>query len=152
MRDILTQQGVPEAQKVVARPDADKIYHHLQVLLTVMDQKHQEALFAREQALLEAKNEIVLENASSAVPEEVVRLLAGVLESAYAQRKETAARQILADIRFYLHSCGVEVVDYSGKDAAFFDCMPSKAEDTVRPALVQGGVLLCRGLAVTAEE
>ena len=81
------------------------------------------------------------------MPEEELQLLSALLQAAYLQKDEPYARQILSEIRFYLHQRTVEVLEYDESVKNYFDRLPSKREGTIRPALVQSGVLLVKGLA-----
>ena len=54
---------------------------------------------------------------------------------------------IVIDVKFFLHARGIEAVDYTDEHRNWFDRMPGKKNETLRPALVMDDVLLKKGLA-----
>ena len=74
-------------------------------------------------------------------------LLSSLLEAAYAHRDDADAVEMIADIRFYLHGKGVDMTDYDPDHAMWFELLPAPQSGTLRPALVQEGRLLKKGLA-----
>lgn len=73
-------------------------------------------------------------------------LFAELLETAYAAGDE-GARESAAAIRFYLHSAGVDVVDYAPGKESWFEFLPAPRPGTMRPALAGEGKLIKKGLA-----
>lgn len=73
-------------------------------------------------------------------------LFAELLETAYAAGDE-GARESAAAIRFYLHSAGVDVVDYAPGKESWFEFLPAPRAGTMRPALAGEGKLIKKGLA-----
>ena len=53
-------------------------------------------------------------------------------------------------VRYYLHRKQVETVEFGGGKREWFELLPGKQDVTLRPALVRDGVLIRKGLAVTA--
>ena len=121
--------------------DHNKLYHSLLAVLTVVDRN-----------LGEVENAARLNMADSAeirreadTPQ--LNLLADLLEQAYTQKEEEWAEEIISEIRFYLHRKGIDTLDYSPDRSKWFDMMPAQSDGTLRPALVEDGVLLKKGLA-----
>ena len=121
--------------------DHNKLYHSLLAVLTVVDRN-----------LGEVENAAKLNMADSAeirreadTPQ--LNLLADLLEQAYTQKEEEWAEEIISEIRFYLHRKGIDTLDYSPDRSKWFDMMPAQSDGTLRPALVEDGVLLKKGLA-----
>ncbi len=121
--------------------DSNKLYHSLLAILTVVDRN-----------LGEVENASRLTMADSAeirreadTPQ--LNLLADLLEQAYTQREEEWAEEIISEISFYLHRKGIDTLDYSPDRSKWFDMMPAQSDGTLRPALVEDGVLLKKGLA-----
>ena len=73
-------------------------------------------------------------------------LFTELLETAYAAGDE-GARESAAAIRFYLHSAGVDVVDYAPGKESWFEFLPAPRPGTMRPALAGEGKLIKKGLA-----
>ena len=99
--------------------DHNKLYHSLLAVLTVVDRN-----------LGEVENAAKLTMADSA---EIRR------------EADTPQLNLLAD--FYLHRKGIDTLDYSPDRSKWFDMMPAQSDGTLRPALVEDGVLLKKGLA-----
>lgn len=84
---------------------------------------------------------------SGTADEATIDLLVALMEAKASGRDEVAMRS-LAQAEQYLHMLGVEVVDYTGEQAAHFDILPTMGEArTIRPALIRDGVVLRRGMA-----
>ena len=76
--------------------------------------------------------------------ETVLSLMASLLESPDAPSEE--AKQALRML-------GIDVVDFSPKQAAYFDILPTLSQGrTLRPALLRAGKLLRKGVATRREE
>ena len=124
-------------------PDADRIYHHLLTLTMVLDRNLAEVRGSRRIAEKSGAA------AADGVPAEpaLTELLSQLMETAYAQEDRDAAADLTEAIRYYLHTKGVEAVDYAGDNSAAFDLLPAEREETLRPALLAGGRVLKKGLA-----
>ena len=138
--------GSPRAaagRQIVEIPvDADKIWHHLVMITTVVDQNLQTG------ALLPPAEAPALSAAGSGeAGDSELKLLSGLLETAYARADDPDMADVASEIRFYLHGKGVETVDYSPENARWFTRMPSKRAGTLRPALVKDGEVLVKGMA-----
>ncbi len=122
-------------------PDGEKTYHILLNSVLTMDrileQVRNEELLAEKKALMEEKDSMKKED---------IRLLSDLLESAYAENSEYG-RQIVSELKFYLHRKNIDVVDYDGSNRDYFELMPSESAGTIRPALVIAGSVLRKGLA-----
>ncbi|MBR4462566.1 MAG: hypothetical protein IKS51_08315 [Erysipelotrichaceae bacterium] len=122
-------------------PDGEKTYHILLNSVLTMDrileQVRNEELLEEKKALMEEKDRLKKED---------VQLLSDLLESAYGEDNEYS-KQIVSEIRFYLHRKNIDVVDYDGSNRTYFELMPSESAGTIRPALVIAGTVLRKGLA-----
>ena len=137
----------PERREVTAemKPDAQKIYHTLFAAAEVCDRVLEDALLAERRKSGELHLSM---DRKSTVPEEELSLLTTILESAYAaEAEDDAAQGIISEIRFYLHKRGVEMEECNDSNARWFTRMPGSRRRTVRPALVQNGTVLVKGLA-----
>ena len=123
-------------------PDGEKTYHILlNSVLTmdrILDQVRNEEELESKKALLDEKDDLKKEDIS---------LLSDLLESAYGEGESEYAKQIISEVKFYLHQKKIDVVDYDGENRDFFELMPSETAGTIRPALVIAGALLRKGLA-----
>ncbi|MBQ6594750.1 MAG: hypothetical protein IJH78_03715 [Clostridia bacterium] len=73
-----------------------------------------------------------------------------ILEAAYSMLEgENAedAREITANIRFYLHGKDIEVLDYAEDRRGMFELLPGRSGKTLRPALIRDGKTVRKGLA-----
>lgn len=76
----------------------------------------------------------------------LVEMFASLLDEIYAMDTSESKDAMLSAIRYYLHKGNVELLEYSKDEARKFDVLPGKGE-TMRPAIVQEGKLLKKGLA-----
>ena len=147
------QKGKPvkaqaSQRKIEKCVDAEKLYHDLSTLMTVMDENLEEIESSAAEADRTEETETGPEVLDSSVLDaDFLSLLASVLESVYVSGEDAYAQEIVAQIRFFLHKYGIEMVDYSADQQQLFDLMPSLHEQTIRPALVHEGVLLSKGLS-----
>ena len=122
-------------------PDGEKTYHILlNGILTmdrILEQVRNEELLEEKKALMEDKDSLKKED---------IRLLSDLLESAYGENNEYG-KQIVSEVKFYLHRKNIDVVDYDGSNRDYFELMPSESAGTIRPALVMAGSVLRKGLA-----
>ncbi len=123
-------------------PEGEKTYHILlNGVLTmdrILEQVRNEELLGNKKALLEEKD---------GMKKEDIQLLSDLLESAYGEAESEYGRQIISEVKFYLHRKNIDVVDYDGNNRDLFELMPSKNKGTMRPALVIAGTVLRKGLA-----
>ena len=140
---------VPGEVIVKAETDSEKVYHSLSMMLNVVDHNLEEV--SRKAALSAPESGIpgLSDQGASPLKKDELQLLSGLLESAYSRPEEAYARDMISEIRFYLHRRGVELVEYSLDTASLFDRMPAPSDRTIRPALKSGTLVLVRGLAGT---
>ena len=123
-------------------PDGEKTYHILLNSVLTMDrileQVANEELLQNKKALLEERDDMKKED---------IQLFSQLLESAYAEMDSEYGKQIISEVKFYLHRKKIDVVDYDGNNRELFELMPSEVSGTIRPALVIGGTVLRKGLA-----
>lgn len=122
-------------------PDAEKTYHILLASAVSMDRTlnliRSEETLLNKQALLDEKE---------GMKKEDVQLLSGLLESAYAERDNDYAKEVISEVKFYLHKKQIDVIDYNGENKALFERMPG-GKGTIRPALVIANTVIRKGLA-----
>ena len=140
---------VPGEVIVKAETDSEKVYHSLSMMLNVVDHNLEEV--SRKAALSAPGSDIpgLSDQGASPMKKDELQLLSGLLESAYSRPEEAYARDMISEIRFYLHRRGVELVEYSSDTDSLFDRMPAPSDRTIRPALKSGTLVLVRGLAGT---
>ena len=79
-------------------------------------------------------------------------LLTALMEAKASGRNELAMRS-LSQAEQYLHALGIELIAYDAAHAQLFDVLPTMGEArTIRPAMVQDGKALRRGVAALAAE
>ncbi len=88
-------------------------------------------------------------NAAKGMSAADLALYSGLLEASYSGDSAYAFEK-LSELKYYLHTKHIDVVDYSEEHAAWFDRLPSEGGGTLRPALVCDGMLLKKGLASAA--
>ena len=140
----------PAAERIEILIDPEKLWSSLRGAMMVVD-RHLEMTREEETNDLR-KNQLTTGKNGAGITGEEVELFAGLLEMADADNP-----QMSADIRYYLHRRGVDVIEWSDQYAAWFEMLPSMSAGkdtgtagtvTVRPALAQQGRLLKKGLAV----
>ena len=141
----------PEKAKKAASPadvrteflvDADEAWHCLRGAMLMAD--HQLESARQEDAAQRQQQAAAADG--SALPGGELDLFAQLLESAYAC-DDAAAREMISDIRFYLHNAQVEAVDYEPGRESWFEFLPARRAGTLRPALASNGRLLKKGMA-----
>ena len=136
---------IPQKEQILeVHPAPDKICHSLSGLLTVVDQQLEDVQY-EELRDKELSGPVAINEA--AVPEDELKLLSGILESAYARYEDADAQAEISNIKFYLHKKGLEAVEYSEETARYFSRIPSQRKGTLRPAVLQGTTILMKGLA-----
>ncbi len=123
-------------------PDGEKTYHILLNSVLTMDRILEQT---KSGELLESKRALLEEKDS--LKKEDIRLFSDLLESAYGEGDSEYAKQIVSEVKFYLHRKNIEVIDYDGNNRGLFELMPSAGAGTIRPALVIAGNVLRKGLA-----
>lgn len=77
---------------------------------------------------------------------------AELLENVYARRRQFPGDESLNEqvenIRYYLHTRGIETEDYARQSASWFEILPADmAIVTIRPAMLQNGIVVMKGMA-----
>ena len=139
------RMAASKTQQTVEVPtDWEQVYRTLHTAALVMDQTLDDAAAAeRWEQRRKAETDPALRGAELELMSELLEALYGG-DGGYALEK-------LAALRRYLKEKGVEAVDYDSGHAQMFDRMPGAETATLRPALVQSGTLLRRGLATVPE-
>lgn len=127
-------------QYIDVRMDNDKIYRNLGAVLTVIDHNLEDAKLSGQAEQSDAPS-------AGDLPDEELKLLSSLLETAYASLDTDESRQSVSDIKFYLHKRSIEVVDYSDETNMYFNRMPASRTCTLKPAIVKNKVALIRGMA-----
>lgn len=142
--------GGSDTQQVEIRVDPDRVWSCLRATVLSIDKGLREAGEA-----VNYERERLTESEGSGFAPEEAELFAGLLESAYSLREEvtddSAVLETISQIRYYLHRKQVETVDYGGGKREWFELLPGRQDMTIRPALVRDGVLVRKGLAVSAQ-
>ena len=143
MRPAQQEEKSPTARGI-AYADAQEVTAQLARLCEAAD------ICAQDLAVIENANGRV--RLSGTADDAMLDLLVALME-AKASGREAMAMRSLSLAEEYLHMLGVEIIAYSEKDAALFDMLPTMGQArTIRPALVQEGRLLRRGVAAVAAE
>ena len=141
---------VPGETYIESETDSEKVYHSLSMMLNVVDHNLEDV--RRKASISASESDIpgLMDTSSSPIKKDELKLLSGLLESAYSRPEEAYARDMISEIRFYLHRHGIELVEYGADTASLFDRMPARTDKTtIRPALKSGTTVLMRGLAGT---
>ncbi len=142
---VLLSRGKGETERTVEVPtDWDKVWRTLRSAAAVMDQTLEDAAAAER---WEQRKKAETDPALSAAESE---LMGELLEGLYSRDGEYALEKLGA-VRRYLRDKGVETADFDDEHIRMFDRMPGAERATLRPALLQGGTLLRRGLATVPE-
>jgi len=123
-------------------PDAQKTYH---ILLAAAVSMARTLNRGRGDEQLQNKQPLMDEKAG--LKKEDIQLLSGLLEGAYSLGDDEYAKEVISDVKFYLHKKQIDVIDYNGENKNLFERMPGGKSGTIRPALVIGGTVLRKGLA-----
>lgn len=142
------QSVKPEAAKADAAPakeefliDPDKVWHHLRGIVLLID----DALSNR-RARMQKEAAPANETGNAAIDPRQADLFASLLEAAYA-RSDADSREMVENMRFYLHGAGIDVADYAAGRDGWFEFLPAANAGTIRPALVAGDRIVKKGLA-----
>ena len=81
-----------------------------------------------------------------------LQFFAELLENVYARRRQFPGDESLNEqvenIRYYLHTRGIETEDYARQSASWFEILPADmAIVTIRPAMLQNGIVVMKGMA-----
>ena len=156
------------------RIDPDRIWNCLRAMVMVVDRNMQEFRDRMEAEKRAARTAAEASGGgyTGGAGKREVQLLSDLLELAYSQRMQEPSRgwgdksaakvdiqtaeEMIDNICFYLHEREIEAVDYTQEQqrehAEWFERLPASygKSMTLRPALVQDGRLLRKGLAADA--
>ena len=141
--------GLPVHVEIPADPS--RIWNSLHALSLLMDQNLTEIIAADEWARRSLTDKQSPDSAVSLPGTSELRLFTSLLEAKYSGDGEYAIEK-LGEIPYYLHKNGIETIDYSSESADLFDLLPGEKAGTLQPALVSGGKLLVKGLAVQGND
>ena len=130
-------------QYVEIRLSGKSLYRTLRAAVLVIDRNLLD--LEREEQYKQAESHKALP-AETKINMSEIDLLSGLLEAAYSKDGDFALERI-SDVKYYLHSNNIDVIDMTPENQNLFDIMPSLGEGTLRPALVYQGKLLKKGLA-----
>lgn len=136
----------PAEQKVEILIDSKSVLSTMQTVLQSIDHNLEQAQEEENWAIRAAKEK----QADSGPSEEELQLYSGLLEAACSGDGDTAL-EALENVKYYLHTQGIETVNYDPEHESWFDRMPSHRQMTLRPALARDGRLLRKGLAAGGE-
>lgn len=143
-------KSAPGEQQVEIRVDPEKVFSCMRALVLSVDKSLKET----EEAVNYEKSRLSPAEGNGLTPEEA-DLFSGIMENAYSRVQEdpgdSAAREIISSVRYYLHRRQVETVEFGGGKREWFELLPGRKEMTLRPALVRDGALIRKGLAVAAQ-
>lgn len=123
----------------IAYADADALVRTLRELCQAVD------ICVSDLQLLE--KDAGLSRLSGTADDAMLDLLVSLMEAKSSGRDDLAMRS-LSQAEQYLHMLGVEIIPYSEDHAQLFDILPTMGTArTIRPALMQDGKLLRRGVA-----
>ena len=137
-------RNIPGQRMVEVAIDPQKTYRILHAVVQVIDKNLEEI---RSRAEWENRTQAEDDTGESgALTPEAVILYSELLEAVYSGDGEYALEKA-AQVRYFLHSMQVEVVDCNEETKLWFDHMPAKRTGTIRPALVRNGKVLRKGIA-----
>ncbi len=143
-------QGTEEGQQVELRVNPERVWSCMRAVILSVDK----SLLEAEEAVNYEKSQLPPSSGNGITPEEA-ELFSGIMENAYSSLGEdpgdTAAQETISVVRYYLHRKQVETVEFGGGKREWFELLPGKSDMTLRPAFVRDGVLIRKGLAVTAQ-
>ena len=122
--------------------DIQKVYRSVLSAVLVID-KNLEDIRTEERIQLRKQ----MKEQKDSLDKEEIDLLSHILESAYSTKTEDSSVEMISQIKYYLHSKKIDVVDYSQENSAWFDFIPAYEKGTIRPAFVIEGMLIKKGLA-----
>lgn len=137
-------RSAPGQRMVEVSIDPQKTYRILHSVVQVID-KNLDEIRSRNEWESRAQAEDAAEDGSALSPEAII-LYSDLLEAVYSGDGEYALEKA-AQVKHFLHSMQIEVVDCNEETKLWFDHMPAKRTGTIRPALVRGGKVLRKGIA-----
>lgn len=141
-----TPEEKPAEQKVEILIDSKSVLRTMQTVLQTIDHNLEQAQEEESWAIKAAQDK----QDRGGPSEDELQLYANLLEAACSKDGDTAL-EALENVKYYLHTQGIEAVDYTPEHDSWFDRMPSHRQATLRPALTRDGRLLRKGLAAGGE-
>ncbi len=119
----------------------EEVYHVLMAMTLAADR-------SLETGRMEERQMIAAESAMNSGDTD---FYAELLEYAYRMKRSDenhgTAEEMIGHIRYYLHSAGIEIADYSPEHSGWFELLPGGQGMTLRPALIKDGAPVHKGLA-----
>lgn len=138
------QAAVPCQARGIPCVDADAAVRMLRGLCQAAD------VCVSDLALLE--KDAGMAHLTGTADDAMLDLLTALMEAKASGRSELAMRS-LSQAEQYLHGLGIELIAYDAAHAQLFDVLPTMGEArTIRPAMVQDGKVLRRGVAALKTE
>jgi hypothetical protein len=122
--------------------DGGRIYRTLLMTAVTIDQILDEVRNSEERA---KKTEI--RETKGGFDDKTLTFFSQMLEETYADRENAASQTLLTNLKFFLHERGIEAADYTDEHKNWFDRIPGRKDETLRPALVIDEQLVKKGLA-----
>ncbi len=127
--------------------DPEKVWHILQGITLSAD--HSLEGVREAESVRAAKP---AESGNAPMPKDDLQFFCDLLENAYARRRrdpsDDSLREQVEQIRYYLHTKGIETEDYSIQSASWFELLPAGGQAvTIRPAMIKDGQVVRKGLA-----
>ena len=132
----------PAQQQVEIIMDPNEVYAKLRTAVLAIDQNLTEVQSQEKWEKRTKPGEMDGHQLSA----QEIDIFADLLAAAYSADGEFALEKI-DDLKYYLHKQGMDILDYSTENQAYFDVMPAQENKTLRPALVMDGTVLKKGMA-----
>ena len=124
--------------------DPEDAYHVLAAVTLAADHSLE---LERDRMLLEDSAAGTSKTAQRTEIEFYSELLEYVYRQLRSEKDADDAREQIDYIRYYLHTTGIDVTDYSPEHAGWFELLPGGQTLTIRPALTMDGTVLRKGIA-----
>ena len=124
--------------------DPEDAYHVLAAVTLAADHSLE---LERDRMLLEDSAAGTSKTAQRTEIEFYSELLEYVYRQLRSEKDADDAREQIDYIRYYLHTTGIDVADYSPEHAGWFELLPGGQTLTIRPALTMDGTVLRKGIA-----
>ena len=124
--------------------DPEDAYHVLAAVTIAADHSLE---LERDRMLLEDSAAGTSKTAQRTEIEFYSELLEYVYRQLRSEKDADDAREQIDYIRYYLHTTGIDVTDYSPEHAGWFELLPGGQTLTIRPALTMDGTVLRKGIA-----
>lgn len=132
--------------------DADLVYHLMKRMIMTVDHSL-ESLPALEQTFRKDDPVVPESQIEGGLSAGDIDFFAELLETAYTSARQNPGcrteAELIENIRYYLHSKGIDLEDFDDKaKPGFFEMLPSGGKSlTIRPALVCHGRIVKKGIA-----